>query len=159
MSKLFGDRIIIPYDDFGLNIMMKKVKKISEDKKKNGNIEIGWKTVIEDIYLTGKDKKKIKGFNKSVLTMLMSMRTKEEIIETKTHLITRYVPHPNKMQFAQSVPVNLIHAISGPEVNWLQNSKKQHYPIDYTEFIKGFDASFEEESIQVVLSIKPLSDN
>lgn len=158
MSKLFGDCVIMPYDEFGLNISMKKVKKLSEKKQENGNIEIGWQTVVDEVYLTGKENKKIEGFNKSVFAVLMSMRTKEEIIDTETHLITRYIPHPNKMQFAQSVPTSLISAFSDSEVNWLQHSKEQNYPIEYSEFFKGLEKSFEEELIRNVLLLKPMSE-
>jgi len=159
MSQLFGDCVIIQYDDFGLNICLKKVKKLSEVKKENGEVEIDWQTVVDEIYLTGKKNKKIEGFNKSVFSVLMSMQTKEELIETETHLITRYIPHPNKMQFAQSVPINLIQAFSSSDINWLQNSKENNYPIDYQDFFKGLETSLEEGIIKSVLLLKPKSEN
>jgi len=156
MSKLFGDCVIIPYDDFGLNFSMKKIKKISEIKKKDGSKEIGWQTMMEEIYLTGKDNKRIEGFNKSVFAVLMSLPTKEEVVETETHLITRFTPN-NKMQFAQSVPTNLLSAFNDLDVNWLNSSKERNYPIEYEEFMRGLDASFKEESIRNVLFTEPLS--
>ena len=158
MSKLFGDCVIIPYENFGLVFSMKKIKKISEKKKADGSIEIGWQTVMDEIYLTGKDNKKIEGFNKSVFAVLTSMRTKEETIETDTHLINRFVPHPNKIQFAQSVPTNLISTLSTSEINWLQHSKEHNYPIEYKEFMDGLNICFEEESIRNVLMTIPLSE-
>jgi len=158
MSKYFGDCVIFPFQDFGFNISIKKVRKLGENHNEKGELVISWQTVVDDIYLTGKDNKRIEGFNKAVFSVLLSMPTEESVIESETHIITRHTPHPNKMKYGQSVPISLVRAFTDGEVNWMQKVKNEDYPIDYKELMQGLEIGIEEESIRSVLFLKPKSE-
>jgi len=158
MSKYFGEFIIIPFEEFGLNISMKKIKKISEKINDVGNLEIGWETNIDEIYLSGKDNCKVKEIDKGILAILLSMSTEEKIIENETHIVKRYIPYPNKMQFSQNIPIILTKAFSNEAINWLHKSKDNIYPVVYDEFLLSLEKGVEDGLIQYVLFPKPLSE-
>lgn len=153
-----GDCLIVPYADFGLNIGMKKTKKISESINNEGNLEIGWETVIDEIYFTGKDDCKVKVIDRGIFAILLSMQTEEEVLETESHIITKYLPHPNKIQFAQNIPVILTRAFSVGEINWLHRCRDNNYPISHDELLRSLEEGVKNELFEIASFITPMSE-
>ena len=158
LSKLIGDYVVMLYPEFGLNVSMKKVAKMSETKNEDGNINISWQTVIDEVYFSGKDNRKIDVSNKGAFALLLSMQTEEVLTETESHLLTKFIPHPNKMQFAQSIPINLIQAFSNEEINWLHSVRDKKYPFDYEDLLDEMKKALEQELVEHVFFVQPLSE-
>lgn len=159
LSQIFGDFIIMPDENFGLNIQMKKVKKISEGKNDNGNLEIGWETTIDEIYYSGRDNIKVTSMNKAIFALLTSLRTEEVVTETETYITTKFFPNPQKMIFAQTLPTTLLRAFSKEDsINWLQCSLENKEPISSSELLDGLTENIEDGLIQHILFTQPASE-
>jgi Holliday junction resolvase len=159
LSTLFGDFIVIPDENFGLNIQMKKIKKISEKQNDKGNLEIGWETVIDEVYYSGRDNSKVTEFPKAIFALLTSFTTDEIVVETEKHISNKFVPHPNKMKYAQMIPTTLLRAFSQEDsVNWLQCSVENKEPIAYQELLDGVSNNVDNGLIQYILFTQPFSE-
>ena len=158
MSNFFNDYVIILYEQTGLVIEMKKIKIESEVINKKGDKEVIWQTEISDIYITDENNEKVKEINKSVILLLFSMNMEPSVTQTDTHIITKYTPEPNKMQFAQSIPIQLYKAFADDDVNWLIKSKENSYPIESSVLIEGLSKAIDDKIVRNILITKPLSE-
>lgn len=159
LSKLFGDFIVTVSEDFGFHIEFKKVEKISDTNNKEGNLEIGWQSIVDNIYYSGRDNSKVSVFTKSIFALLTSFKTEEVITETDSHIINTFKPAFEKMKFAQTIPTTLLRAFSKEDsMNWLQCSIENNDPIPYQELLAGLSENFENGLIQFILFTIPASE-
>jgi Holliday junction resolvase len=152
MSKLVGDYMVFPYENFGFHIKFKKLRVV----KKEDN-ETSFDVVIDSIYCSGDSGIETKEIDKGILALLFSLPLEEKVEETDSHLIYSFVPSPNKSSFAQVIPTRLTQAFAKTDVNWMQLIREKNFPISYDSLLDSLKAGIDKKVIRNIIFYVPRS--
>jgi Holliday junction resolvase len=154
LSKLAGDFLIIPHEEFSFSIKYKKI--ILEKQGKNETV---WKTIVESFVFKGFEGKEISRFSSGLFSLLFSFQLEKEVKETETHVEETFIPNTTPSCFAQSVLIRMVNNFEIGEVNWLTKIKEQKFLIDYDKFVKDMKQAIQDDLIRYIFYTFPESES
>lgn len=152
MSKLLGDYVIIPYHRTQMHFKFRKEKLLSVEGNRSN-----WHTIVESIYITGKDGNIVSDIN-GLFSFFAACETNEVVTETETHIIQSFVPTENQSVFAQSIPLRYIKMFNDGDVNWLDRIKREVFPIAYSKLDTAIKKSMKLGVVRNIYYLQARSD-